>query len=203
MTSKRKTAYQQTTPSAPTAPEGVNDEVNESTVTASDEPVTEPAQVPVTPMVPRIPTPAEVNLLPQVTRLNEYLAQMAPGRTVSDKEGIANQERLYHILVMGLLEKDEEIASETANEFLRLIAENIDGTFGGSHACRWFDQLHGLTSSQRMEFECILSILTTVAVPETRKVMLRRINWDAVSEQLQARNSDTIRRRLMTSLHLE
>lgn len=108
-------------------------------------------------------------------RLALYLKHMAPGVPVDANKGAEHQQALWSTIKYVLSKKESEFVALYA-ELLKTAAEHRNGAFGPKYLYRFFDIIQ-LSSTERRNFERMLNLIYATAVPSTRQMTLRQIDF--------------------------
>lgn len=120
--------------------------------------------------------------LPKVTpvgqimlhRFDEYVKEMAPGRTLSEAVGARHQVNLYRTLV-GVINTLDEDFQAVFGAIVRCFVLGDQGVFHETHVYRFMGSV-ALPEQDRRAFLRILNLIKLLAEPRSRQLAVRQVN---------------------------
>ncbi len=111
-----------------------------------------------------------------INTIKEYIVKMKPGKPVTQKDGVMNQVAFYNAILNAINNLDRDFRP-TLQAILALFHAHKDGAFRETHVFRYFDTIP-LSVEHRNGFRKLVTLLKTLAKPETRQDLLRQMNFD-------------------------
>lgn len=120
--------------------------------------------------------------------LNQYVAEMSPGKPVTEARGAANQAKLFSFMGNMLNLEGKEL-SNMSDIFRKVIQENRGGCFKERYVFRFMDQVK-LTAKQRKCFEVTMNLYLQAADTKSKQPLAERVDisqtaltWDTGERQ--------------------
>jgi hypothetical protein len=127
-------------------------------------------------LVDKLMIGASIEAKNAINTIRDYVVKMKPGKPVSVAIGKQLQVDFYkaQLVVLNTLGRDFE---PTMHVLLALLHAHKDGAFRETHVFRFIEHVN-LSSSDRIGFRKITTLLKTLANPTTRPELLRQISFE-------------------------
>lgn len=115
-----------------------------------------------------------------VNTIKEYIVKMKPGKPIAQKEGILQQVGFYNALLSAINNLEADFRP-TMQAILALLHAHKDGAFKETHVFRFVEHIP-LSTDHRFGFRKIITLLKTLANPQTRQQLVHQIHFENVTK---------------------
>lgn len=111
----------------------------------------------------------------------QYIANMRPNMPVTPEDGARQQVNLFRNLST-LFNRVEGDFSQVFPAVLKLFEHHSSGVFAETHRFRFMDQAHQLGTKDRIAYQNMVHLLTSLSAPSDRQSMLKQIDINKAME---------------------
>jgi hypothetical protein len=115
-----------------------------------------------------------------VNTIKEYIVKMKPGKPIAQKDGILQQVGFYNALLSAINNLEGDFRP-TMQAILALLHHHREGAFKETHVFRFVEHIP-LSTDHRFGFRKIITLLKTLANPQTRQQLVHQIHFENITK---------------------